>query len=197
VASLTFAGCGGDEGAPSSSRECGTKQLYGKALAIHVVGDRLDCAQVRQIIRGPCRPRKEWSCFSLRSPDPLLIWFKETERFKPSYSTTIEARRYPCSQATVTADAWKRARRHSNRFPTEHQLLADDLIRCRLLSGKSRRQIVALLGRPAGYDAGPGAGYLDYDIGPERDSFLQVDNEVLSIRIGRDGHFAKAHLYQS
>jgi len=118
----------------------------------------------------------------------VLVWFRERERFNEQWSTAIEARRYPCRQARVTADAWEAATRsRSNAFPTRMQVLADDLVRCKQLRGKTYRQVRALLGRPEESEITKGKRYADWQIGPERDSFFQVDSEYLAISFGTDG----------
>jgi hypothetical protein len=177
--------------------ECGTKMLYGKSLTLSVVGRGISCAEVRKIVRGTCRDGKTWSCFSFRAPDPLLVWFKSDERFAEHWSTTIEARRYPCAQAHVSAKAWADARRSSSSaFPSQQQVLADDLIRCGQLRGKTYKVLTALLGRPDEQSKQNDARSADWQIGLERDSFFQVDSEYLSLRFGRDGVLRSARVTQ-
>src|SRR4051812_49266199 len=179
---------------PEPSVQCGTKVLYGKRYAVHVVGNPLPCEQVREIIRGHCRETKQWSCFSFWPPSPALVWFRESERFNETFSTAIEARRYPCSEARVTRAAWARARRsRSSQFPREEQIFADDIIRCRLLAGMTRRQARRLLGRPDYRDR----RFFDYVVGEERDSFIQIDSESLSIQFDKHGRFVSAQLAQN
>jgi hypothetical protein len=89
---------------------CATKRLYGHGLAIFLVDGNISCAEVRRIVRGSCRDGRHWSCLSLRAPDPLLIWYRTRERFKPSFSMAIEARRPPCSGSHVTVRAWRESR---------------------------------------------------------------------------------------
>ena len=174
--------------AEAKPARCGTKQLYGKTLRIVVVGDPLPCAKVRRIIRGRCRSGRRWSCFSFRTPDPLLVWFRSRERFRPKWSTTIEARRYPCREARVTARAWRAARRsNTGAFPDRMQVLADDLKRCGQLRGKTYAGVRRLLGRPDETSVSDGRRYADWDVGAERDSFFQVDNEYFSLTFGTDG----------
>jgi hypothetical protein len=182
----------------SASRGCGSKDLYGHVLEIRVSGRQLPCSKVQKIVSGRCRYGRKWSCLSLRSPDPLLVWFREREAFKRRWTTTIELRRYPCSQASVSASAWAQARDAwlADEFPTRPQVLADDLIRCHLLRGMMVRQVRDLLGRPDGSSLERGHRFLDYDIGPERDSFIQIDDEFLSIEFRRDGVFRHASIYQ-
>ena len=179
----------------SVQRDCGTKELYGRALRIHVAGKPIPCSQVRGIVKGSCRDGRVWSCFSFRPPGPILVWFRDRERFKKHWSTTIEARRYPCTEASVTPSSWAAARGDSSSaFPSRAQVLADDLTRCSLLKGKSYDEVRRLLGAP---DEPVSRRYLDYDIGLERDSFFQVDGEVLSIGFDRSGHFQSVEIYQS
>ncbi|MFL5909496.1 MAG: hypothetical protein ACJ768_02840 [Gaiellaceae bacterium] len=179
----------------SVQRDCGTKELYGHALRIHVAGKPIPCSQVREIVKGRCRDGHVWSCFSFRSPAPILVWFRDRERFHKHWSTTIEARRYPCTDASVTPSSWAASRGDSSAaFPSRAQVLADDLIRCGLLKGKSYDEVRRLLGAP---DEPVSRHYLDYDIGLERDSFIQVDSEVLSIGFDRSGRFRSIEIYQS
>jgi hypothetical protein len=70
--------------------------------------------------------------------------------------------------------------------------MVDDLLERRLLDGRTRAEVVALLGAP------PATGYFrDYDLvyllGPER-SFLSIDSEWLGVRFGPDGRVAEAAL---
>ena len=146
--------------------------------------------------RGKCsqRPkRRGWACFSLRTPDPLLVWFRERER----WSTTIEAHRYPCEQAGVTAAGWARARasRHAI-FPTRLQVYADDIMRCGVLTGKTYDDVIALLGKPGSDDLYRGERHLTWETGPERDSFFQVDSDFLFVAIGRDGIVTRLEQFQ-
>ncbi|MDQ3934280.1 MAG: hypothetical protein M3340_06570 [Actinomycetota bacterium] len=195
LAALGLAGCGGEE--RSSAAGCDLrKELYGRQLEIRVVGKPIACSEVERVIAGECRDGKKWSCFSFRPPDPMLVWFLERERFKPGpddFSTAIEARRYPCSEARVTRAGWRRAERSFERFPTEQQLLADDIARCGLLRGMTRRQVERLLGRTDGFGDEPN---LNYIIGPQRDSFFQLDSEFLSIEFRRDGTYRRAEFFQ-
>ena len=176
-------------------KHCGTKTLYGKTLDIRVKGEMRSCQRVQRIIRGKCEIQsKHWSCFSFRTPDPPLVWFRSKELFDRRWSTVIEARRYPCAEATLTSEEWNGP---SREFPTRQQILSDDLIRCDLLDGMTIDEVEALLGKPDEHGAGHGHPYRDYYIGPERDSFFQVDAEVLSIRFTSKGIFLRASIYQS
>ena len=153
---------------------------------------------MREIIRGRCDDGRKWSCFSFWPPAPELVWFKEKERFKENWSTYVEAQRYPCSEAHVSARAWRSARHETHPgFPSRQQVLADDLIRCHQLRGKSRKQVDKLLGRPDFGTHERGLVYLEYYLGPERDSFFQIDSESLSIVIGRNGIVHSAELHQN
>jgi len=167
---------------------CGTKSLFGKKLELRVVGEAIPCSSVRRIVAGRCRETRRWSCFSLRTPDPLLIWFRERERFARRWSTVIEAHRYPCEQANVTAEGWARARASRSRvFPTRMQVYADDIMRCDVLAGQTYAGVVGLLGRPDHEDDYRGRRQLHWEIGPERDSFVQIDSDVLFVEVGRNG----------
>lgn len=189
-------GCGGAEEARSDAG-CSRKTLYGRSLEIRVVGKPIPCSKVSQIIRGSCRDGREWSCFSFHPPDPVLVWFKEKERWNEHYSSAIEARRYPCDQAKVTAAKWADAgRQRGSSFPTRRQVLADDVMRCRQLRGKSRADAIRLLGRPDQGFPYESKRTVYYSIGPERDSFIQIDGEALMITFRRDGAFKSAEIVQ-
>jgi hypothetical protein len=94
------------EGGRAGFKPCGTKELYDKTLEIRVTGKMRNCERVKQIVRGRCRDEKRWSCFSLRTPYPPLLWYRSRERFDRHRSTVIEARRYPCSEAALTSEQW-------------------------------------------------------------------------------------------
>lgn len=104
-------------------------------------------------------------------------------RFEPRrrWSRAIYDERHPCSQASITADQFAREPRG---FPSLRQLLADDLIRCDMLDGQTYAQVRQLLGPPA---EGKSRRYLAYVIGRERDSFFQIDPELLYIPFARNG----------
>src|SRR4051812_15290452 len=181
---------GAGAGASARAKRCGTRTLYGRTLAIRVVGEPLRCAKVRRIIRGRCRSRHTWSCFSLQPPDPLLVWFRTREQFKARWSTAIEARRPRCASVPVIWRGWRAARRRLSEspFPTRAQVIGDDILRCRLLRGLTRREIVRRLGRPDESERRA----LSYLVGPERDSFVQVDSESLVIELSGRGRFRRA-----
>jgi hypothetical protein len=186
------------QSASARSRTCGTKSLYGHTLRIRVVGRLLRCSQVRRIVIGRCRERRVWSCFSFRAPAPLLVWFREKERFSERWSTTIEANRYPCRDAQVSRAAWAAAQRSSRtQFPTRLQVLSDDLLRCKQLKGMSHDQVIALLGQPDEQLVDKGKRVLNWDIGPERDSFFQIDDELLVLTFGQDQKLSSAEMVQS
>lgn len=184
-------------GSPAATKgvRCGSKQLYGKSLRVYVVGTPIPCSRVAAIIRGRCRAGKGWSCFSVHPPGPVLFWFRERERFKDEWSTVIEARRAPCGESRVTAEAWT-TRDRSDAFPSRRQVLADDLVRCRQLRGQTYAQVVALLGAPDETDVSHGKRHAHWGIGNERDSFFQVDSESLSVTFGRDGRLASISFAQ-
>jgi hypothetical protein len=181
-----------DDDAGTATGGCGTKELYGRELEIRVVGRPLPCAQVRRIVAGPCRDGKVWSCFSFRPPDPALVWFRERERFQERYSTAIEAHYPSCRGVRVTRADWARARSTSG-FPTLRQVLGDELIRCKLLRRMTRADVIRLLGPSEGIED---KRHLNYEVGPERDSFFQVDSDFLSIEFDRRGVFRRAEYYQ-
>jgi hypothetical protein len=84
----------------------------------------------------------------------------------------------------------------SHEFPTRKQILSDDLIRCDMLAGMTVSDIEALLGEPTYSYTSDQHPYRDYEIGPERDSFFQIDPELLSIKFSPSGIFSEASIYQ-
>lgn len=175
---------------------CGTKAVYGRPLTLWVVGEQIPCDEVANIVAGPCADGEKWSCSSRWPPAPLLVWVKSSELFSRHSSTTIEARRYPCSEARVTAAMWRRSRHDGPGALTFHQMLADDLVRCDQLQGKTYREARALLGRPSESGKQDGARYADWILGTERDSLFQVDSEYLSLRFNAAGRLRSARLTQ-
>jgi hypothetical protein len=123
------------------------------------------------------------------------VWFRESERFARHWSTTIEARRYPCSEARITAADWKRGD-PAMPFPSQQQTLADDIVRCHLLRRKSFTAVRKLLGRPATTSHQQGRRYASWELGRERDSFFPLDSEFLSLRFDRRGLLDHASLEQ-
>jgi hypothetical protein len=92
--------------------------------------------------------------------------------------------RYPCSQAKVTPTAFGKAERG---FPTRRQLLADDVLRCHLLGrGDSYVDVEQLLGPPDEREPAGGRMSFVYFLGPERDSFIQIDPELLLIELSHE-----------
>jgi hypothetical protein len=137
------------------------------------------------MITQPCKISfdRDWSCFSFREDDPFIAWFPSDDLFKRDVRTLIVFARYPCSRAKVTPALFSHL---SHGFPTRRQMLADDLIRCKLLKGKSRAQVEATIG-PAEEPTTEGRRtYLDYYLGLERDSVFQIDGENLSVEIEGD-----------
>lgn len=197
VAACLVAALGIPGSASGGTRHCGTKTLYDRTLTIVVKGKLISCARTRRIIRGPCDDGRVFSCFSFRAPAPMLVWFREKERFKRRWTTVIEARRYPCTDAGFTREEWERRDAIRGGFPTRQQLLADDVIRCHMLDGRTGAQVRELLGKPDYVSRQEGRRYLDWDIGEERDSFFQIDSESLSVEIGRDGIFKSVDILQN
>jgi hypothetical protein len=179
---------------PRAGQICGTKELYGHELTIKVRGDLHSCSKVRRIVRGKCDlDSKPWACFSFQTPGPILAWFLAKEMFKPELSSVITASRYPCSEVGSIAEEWVGP---SLDFPTRKQVVADDLIRCNLLDGRDKRAVKELLGGSGIVSTSHGRTYFDYTLGPERDSFFQIDSELLSVVFNSRGIFREATIYQ-
>jgi hypothetical protein len=172
-------------GPMGSKRDCGTRWVFGKPFGVRVLGHRVGCRRVRRLITRPCKISfdRTWSCFSFREDDPFIAWFLSDDLFKKDLRTLIVLNRYPCSRAKVSPSLFSHL---SRGFPTRRQMLADDLIRCQLLKGMSRTEVEATIG-PAEEPTSEGRRtYLDYSLGLERDSILQIDGEYLEVEIERD-----------
>lgn len=170
---------------------CGTKTLYGKTYTLYA--HNVSCAEVKKITSRKCDVFDEpWFCFSAHTPGPPLYWGKGDERFEEKASAWIDTRRPACARSEVTAADWKRATaQRDDQFPTERQLLADDLIRCKQLRGKTRASVLKLLGRQ---DEGSGRS-LHWSLGPER-SIMQVDSELLGVEFDRKNRVRSLEIWQ-
>lgn len=90
---------------------------------------------------------------------------------------------------------WRsRADGDGERWPTRLRMV-DDLLARRVLPGKTRSQVVDLLGKPDMTDDRPAPSMI-YDLGPERGA-LSMDNEILVIEFDAAGKVALAHLSAS
>ncbi len=188
VVAVAAVASGRDDATNRKQANCGKKALYGKRLVLWVVGKQIPCAEATRVAAGPCTDNGKWSCVSLRPPEPLLVW--------RHHGTVIEARRYSCSSATVTSTMWAAARPGESGPPTRHQMLADDLLRCGQLSGRTYRQVVALLGRPSEGSKEDTGRYADWVIGSDRDSMFQVDSEYLNVTFDTADRVRSAQLIQ-
>ncbi len=125
--------------------------------------------------------RRQWSCFSFRKDAPFIAWFPSEDLFKRNLYPVALLRRYPCSEAKVTPRAFGEAK---GRFPTRRQLLADDVLRCHLLGrGNNYVDVEQLLGPPDEREPEGGSILFVFFLGPERDSFFQMDPELLLIEL--------------
>jgi hypothetical protein len=181
-----------DRAASSGTKtSCGAAQRFGHQFDVRIGGAPISCGKALEVIDGPCKIRQkhDWSCFSFQTTSPFIVWFPTKEMFDLNWSTVIIFKRYPCSEAVVTRDLFSP---EPQGFPSRRQLLADDLIRCNMLEGKTFSEVRRLLG-PSAY--GKKGRYLTYEIGLERDSFFQVDSDLLSISFTKDGIYSAAGIY--
>lgn len=179
-------------GAPAETT-CGTKELYGRTYTLYA--HNVTCAEVEQITSGTCDVFAEpWYCASGHAPGPPLHWGKSAEIFADEPTAWIDTRRAPCAESKVSAAGWKRARKPADaQFPTERQLLTDDVLRCRQVRrGMTGRAVTRLLGRP---DERSGRE-LSWELGPERGSVMQIDSEYLHVALDRKGRVRLAGIYQ-
>ena len=170
---------------------CGTTRMFSHTFEVRVGGKPVGCDEALEVIDAPCkiRQKQEWSCFSFQKSYPFIVWFPTKELFEPDWSSVIIYKRYPCSEAVVTRKLFSRG---PQGFPSRRQLLADDLIRCDLLEGKTYTEVKRMLG-PSSEKS---RRYLSYDLGLERDSIFQIDDEFLSIGFKKNGAFAGADIFQ-
>lgn len=174
-----------------AATRCGTKTLYGKTYTLYATN--VSCEETATITAAKCDVFAEpWFCGSNHAPGPAMWWGKASEMFDEEPTTWIEARRPPCTK--VTAADWKRAKQQpDDQFPTEQQLLADDLIRCKQLRrGMTWAAVAKLLG-----NAGKRPGRdLSWMLGPQRDSVFQVDGEFLSVAFDRKRKVRSVGIHQ-
>jgi hypothetical protein len=180
--------------AGSSQRDCGRKLLFGRPFSVRIVGARTRCGEVRHIVAPGCRIRlnQRWSCVPLRGEKPFLFWFLSDEIFAPRFTKVIVFERYPCSEAHVTPSLFAH---HSENFPSRRQMLADDLIRCRMLHGLTLQQVEEMIGPPDERGNERSRTYLDYILGPERESIVRIDPEFLSVEI-ENGKVKEIYIFQ-
>lgn len=82
--------------------------------------------------------------------------------------------------------AWRAAIKDSSPQWPVHLTMADDLIESGMLRGKTRTEIVALLGPPT--DTSYIATWdMVYYLGPER-GMIRIDSEWPVLKVGPDGH---------
>jgi hypothetical protein len=185
------------EAAASSQAQkaCGTKKVFGQTISVWVMGKPLGCRTARQISSAPCgiKLHHKWSCFSFPVNKPFLAWFPTKELYKRHWSTTIAFRRYPCTDTHVSPQLFEPLEKG---FPTRRQMLADDLIRCHLLKGKSPAEVEAEIGAPEEIETNQGKTSFIYGLGRERDSFIQIDNESLLVEFA-DEEVASVVIFQN
>jgi len=105
-----------------------------------------------------------------------------------------------CRTFSFDEAAWRRAQRPlEEEVPTDDQRLADALIKCRTLIGRTRSEVTALLG-PSD-DGGllseeETRRELVYSTGPQRDSAFAIDSEWLTILLDRGGRVRSVELGQ-
>jgi hypothetical protein len=175
-------------------RRCGTKELFAHRFQVEAQGVR--CSEARRVLSGPCaiHLKRQWSCFSYREDAPFVAWFPTEDLFKRLKYPAILLRRYPCSEAKVTPSLFGL---FTKGFPTRRQLLADDVLRCELVApGDSSPEVEEILGPPDEKETEAGHFFLVYGLGPERDSFFQIDSELLQIEL-RHGRVSRVSMVQS
>jgi hypothetical protein len=195
---ITAASDTGDRVLASSNTEkpCGTREIFGQTFSVWVLGNPLSCAKARHISSVSCgvKIHRKWSCLSFRENKPFLAWLPTKELFKRHWSTTIVFRRYPCTDARVTPQLFGLPG-NARVFPTRRQMLADDLIRCHMLRDEDLIQVEETVGPPDERSTSGGRISFEYGLGPERDSIVQVDNEILLVEFAQE-RVASVSIYQ-
>jgi hypothetical protein len=74
-------------------------------------------------------------------------------------------------------------------------MLADDLIRCHMLRGAGLAQTEETIGPPDQRSTHRGHISFEYGLGPERDSIIQVDDEILLVEFAQE-RVASLSIYQ-
>lgn len=119
-----------------------------------------------------------------------------SEAFGDAADALNTAWRLDCRTFRFDPAAWRRAQRSlEDEAPTASQRLADALIKCRSLLGRTREEVTEMLGAPD-----PTEGILtkrearrelSYTTGPER-SFISIDSEVMTILLDREGRVRRS-----
>jgi hypothetical protein len=174
---------------------CQSVDVYHRELRLEVQGKDLPCPLIRRVVSRACRIRVErrWSCFSFHTPGDYMAWFRTRSLGSPNKPPRIEAKRYPCEKASLRA-GWRRGLRG---FPTLRQMVADDIIRCGLLDGRSRSFVEEVLGQPDYGSSSSSTPYASYGVGLERTSYFQFDLEYLYVGYSAEGTVQRTFLYQS
>jgi hypothetical protein len=169
----------GPEVTDPGRRRCEGKELFQHRFPVEAQGIR--CGQARGLLSRRCalHLHQRWSCLSLREDRPFVAWIPTEDLFKRFAYPTALLQRYPCSEAKVTPKLFGSAPRG---FPTRRQLLADDVLRCSLLQpGDSVVEAEQMLGPADEEEPERDELSLIYSLGPERDSLVQIDPELLLI----------------
>jgi hypothetical protein len=77
------------------------------------------------------------------------------------------------------------------RLPSRLQVLADDIVRCKLLAGKTYHEVQAVVGRGNAHREHH-RHYIEVAVGERRDSFIPIDPEYFTLRFDRDDVFRSA-----
>lgn len=105
------------------------------------------------------------------------------------------AREIDCATYKFPTREWRKAedRRDDDEALKTRRRAADALVKCRVLQGKTKRQVLRTLGQPYVAHSIEHQTF-DYVIGPERGSFV-LDDEFLAITFKR-GRVMKTRIYE-
>jgi hypothetical protein len=183
IVCCSLAGTSSAHQARTGSREirCGTTHVFSQPFTIWVRGVPVSCEKARRITaQHHCAIRfhRQWSCLAFREAAPFVIWFPTDDTFKRHPATEILLGRYPCSKAHVNQGLFTAP---SHGFPTRRQMLADDVVRCKMLADSNPEDAIALLGPPDEQLEEGRLTSLIFWLGPERQSLVEIDQEGLEV----------------
>jgi hypothetical protein len=99
-----------------------------------------------------------------------------------------------CDGSSFDSDAWRRDSQRRADGLTDRQRLADQLVACKTLIGKSRGQVRGLLGRREAINSS--RRVWSYVIGPPRGGF-NIDHEMFSVYFDERGRVRSVDIWVS
>ena len=98
-------------------------------------------------------------------------------------------------QIAFNSQEWRSGSRDNGiEWPTRLRMV-DDLVKGGVLTGRSHKEVLAILGSPDNSERIEPNGQLEYMLGPERGPF-RIDSESLYISFDDDGHVASVEVHR-